>query len=224
MAQFLDASGLEIVAQNINSKILIVTNVISPPMGIYVKNSKAPSLGNVYITTSGKILAHEPATSTGSYSVYYYTSWGPTSEFKSSKQYGTESSAGVIPNNGTLIYCTSTKRLYIYNNGLCEVLCENPNPVWTAVWQKGNGTIQSKTPFKDADGYITKVERTVNDVTKNYIWRITIHNEDSEVQWFTVSRGNYIVNDGITLEDGEEGSFCIELTPSADNGTYTVSY
>lgn len=224
MAQFLDTTGLEIVAQNINSKILIVTNVISSPIDIHIKNSKAPSLGDVYITTNGKILAHEPVTSTGAYSIYYYTSWGPTSEFKSSKQYGTETSTGVVPNNGALIYCTSTKRLYVYNNGLREILCENPAPVWTTVWQKGSGTIQNKTPFIDADGYITKVERTTNSVTGNFIWKITILNNDGETQQFNVTRGNYIISDGINLKDGEEGSFCIELSLAAPNGVYTVTY
>lgn len=218
MAQFLDTTGLEIVAQNINSKILIVTNVKDSSSGIFINDGKASSVRNIYITTDGKIIAQQSLTA-------YYTTWDSTAGYKSSKQYGTETSTGVVPNNGALIYCTGTKRLYVYNNGLCEVLCENPAPVWTTVWQKGNSKkIDAITPFKDANGYITKVERTTNSVTGNFIWRITILNNDGEIQQFNVTRGNHIVSDGIELNDGAEGSFCIELTPSTQHGLYTVSY
>lgn len=171
------------------------------------------------MTTTGKLLAIDK-----NGTMWRYTSWYSNGVFKSSDHYGTASSEGVIPNNGSLIYCTSTKRLYVYNNGLYEVLCESPNPVWTTVWQKGSGTIQSKTPFKDDSGYVAKVEKTTNSITGNLIWKITILNNDGETQQFNVTRGNYIISDGITLNDSEQGSFCIELTPSTNHGMYIVNY
>lgn len=220
MAQFLDITGLEKVAQNINSKILIVYSIVTQPLPTFIKNSTAPTLSNVIMTTTGKLLAIDK-----NGTIWRYTSWYSNGVFKSSNHYGTASSEGVIPNNGSLIYCISTKRLYIYNNGLCEVLCESPDPIWTVVWKHGdNKKINEITPFKDFTGYITKIEKTSNDVTKNIIWRITILNNDGEMQQFTVDRGNHTVSDGVILDDGEQGSFCIELTPSTQNGLYTVSY
>lgn len=224
MAQFLDTDGLRTVVKNV--KNLITFSFL--PIGYYegitistslIKNTTPPSINFVliYNTVRKKLFAY--------YNNYYYTQWGDSMYYYKHNMYGRSSSTGVTISRNFPFYCYADNRLHRFDNGdIFDLVAKSQTPTWITVWQKGYGTIQTKTPFKDNTGYITKVERTTNNVTKNYIWRITILNNDSEPQQFYVNRQDYIVSDGININDGEEGSFCIELTPAAPNGIYTVTY
>lgn len=224
MAQFLDVNGLQTVVKNVKN----LTTFSFLPIGYYegitisnslIKNTTPPSTDFVlvYNTVRRKLFAL--------YNNYYYTQWGDSIYYYKHNMYGTSYSTGVIINHNFPFYCYADNSLHRFDNGdIIDLVAKSQTPTWITVWQKGYGTIQTKTPFKDNDGYITKVERTTNNVTENYIWRITILNNDGESQQFAVTRGNYIVSDGINIDNGEEGSFCIELSPAAPKGVYTVTY
>lgn len=217
MAQFLDVSGLQTVVQNVKNLIklpvLQISSFVSTITTSYIKNSVAPAITSiVYNKATNKIFAK--------YGSYYYTQWNANSTQESHSSYGTTSSTGVTPNNNSFIYCTSTKYLYLYNNGLYDILQQTQSPTWTTIWTNSSSTTTAQSsPFIDNDNIVTKIERRT-DENGEYIWKLSVKNSSTTGKEYRLECGQQAcVQYLIYLRAGYSGT-CFVRTPSNQANWY----
>ena len=216
MAKYLDYEGLTAVVNNVKSlvDVLHITSVEDDCNTSNIRNTEASgSYKLVYVKNLKAIFAK-----VGS---YYYTKWPARATYKAHIAYGTPTDYGVIPKNSTLIYCTSEKCLYFYYGNLNAV---NSSAVWTTVWNTSSSDISASiTPFIDTNGYITQIDKRLND-NGNYVWRLTIHNADSKYgHEYRLSCGNgEVVSYLIYLASGKSGVCTVELPKNQGNWYFSV--
>lgn len=216
MAKYLDLEGLTAVVNNVKSlvDVLHITSIEDDCNTSNIINTEASgSYRLVYVKNLKVIFAK-----VGS---YYYTKWPARATYKAYTAYGTPTDYGVTPKNSTLIYCTSKKCLYFYYGNLNAV---NSSAVWTGVWDTSSSSnIYSTTPFIDNSGHITQVDKRLND-NDNYVWRLTIHNADSEYgHEYRLSCGKGgVVSYLIYLASGESGVCTVELPKNQGNWYFSV--
>lgn len=216
MVKYLDLGGLTTVVNNVKSlvDVLHITSVEDTCNTSYINNTTTSGAYRlVYVKDQKVILAK-----VGS---YYYTKWPARASYKAYTAYGTSTDTGVTPKNSTLIYCTSEKCLYFYYDNLNAV---NSSAVWTTVWDtSSSNTSASTTPFIDTNGYVTQIDKRLND-NGNYVWRLTIHNADSKYghEYRLSCGGGEVVSFLIYLQAGKSGVCTVELPKNQGNWYFSV--
>lgn len=216
MAKYLDLDGLTAVVNNVKSlvDVLHITSVEDTCNTSNINNTTTSGAYRlVYVKDQKVILAKV--------GLYYYTKWPARASYKAYTAYGTATDYGVTPKNSTLIYCTAQKCLYFYYDNLNAV---NSSAVWTTVWDTSSSdTSASTTPFIDTNGYVTQIDKRLND-NGNYVWRLTIHNTDSKYghEYRLSCGGGEVVSFLIYLSAGKSDVCTVELPKNQGNWYFSV--
>lgn len=225
MAQYLDLNGLRTVVDNVkNIKSPVCLPIYNNSVALStinstIKNDTAPSYTSIVYNSSGRRFLAQYNNSTT-----YYTKWKANNTHMSSDNYGTATTSGVSPKAGYLYANshTSTLQMSFVDSRLTNVAnyVTNyaPSPTWTTI------TASTKTPFIRSE-YIKSIQRS-DTGNGTFLWKITVKNIDTESQRFDVLKNssNELIQFGVDLEAGQEGTFTIELSQTVPNDYFDITF